>query len=210
MCSDTREKKSDRLPGAGRLVIVSGPSGAGKSTVVRELLKKCELPLVLSVSATTRAPRDAEVPGKDYFFISKDEFERRRLEGDFLECKEVFGLGHWYGTFRQQVATGLSEGRWVILEIDVQGAMVILETGEFEPITIFIHPGCMDELEQRLRNRGTENEAVIDRRLKTAAAEMRYCHRYQYEIINGQIDAAVKEICQILQDHSEKHPCSKS
>jgi guanylate kinase len=199
---------NDGIP--GRLIIISGPSGAGKSTVVRRLLDECELPLTLSISATTRDPRPGEVDGQDYFFMSREEFLRRQQAAEFLECKEVFGLGCWYGTLREQVATGLSEGRWVILEIDVQGALAVLETGEFNPITLFIHPGGMEELEERLRARGTESEEEICARLETASSEMRYMHRYQYEVINGSVDTAVAEICQILNDQKEKHPCSKS
>ncbi len=195
---------------AGRLIIISGPSGAGKSTVVRQLLRQCELPLTLSVSATTRPSRPDEVDGRDYFFLSDQEFARRREAGEFLECKEVFGLGHWYGTLREQVSTGLAAGKWVILEIDVQGALTILEHKEFDPITLFIHPGGMDELERRLRNRDTESEAAIGARLETASSEMRYMHRYQYEVINSSVDTAVAEICQILIDQKEKKPCSKS
>ena len=194
----------------GRLIIISGPSGAGKSTVVRRLLEECDLPLVLSVSATTRGKRAEEVEGQHYFFMDHDEFARRRDADEFLECKEVFGLGHWYGTLRQQVASGLNTGKWVILEIDVQGALAVLETQEFDPITLFIHPGGMDELEQRLRLRNTESEEAIGARLETAASEMRFKHRYQYEIINGSVDTAVAEICQILKDQKENHPCSKS
>jgi guanylate kinase len=191
----------------GRLIIISGPSGAGKSTVVRRLLATCDLPLVLSVSATTRPPRPTELHGREYFFMAPDEFDRRRQAGDFLECKEVFGLGYWYGTLREQVATGLAEGKWVILEIDVQGALTVLETSEFDPITLFIHPGSMDELERRLRTRETDSEQAIAARLQTAHAEMRYVHRYQYEVINGNIDAAATEICQILSDQKEQQPC---
>jgi len=194
----------------GRLIIISGPSGAGKSTVVRQLLDRCDLPLTLSVSVTTRPARPEEADGRDYFFLTTDEFFARREAGDFLECKEVFGLGHWYGTLRDQVATGLAEGKWVVLEIDVQGALAILENKEFNPITLFIHPGPMEELEQRLRKRNTETEEVIGARLETAASEMLYKHRYQYEVINGSVDVAVAEICQILNDQKEKHPCSKS
>ena len=194
----------------GRLIIISGPSGSGKSTVVRRLLVECDLPLTLSVSATTRSPRPGEIDGQDYFFLAPDDFSRRKDEDAFLECKEVFGQGHWYGTLRNQVASGLSAGQWVILEIDVQGAMSVLEHKEFKPITLFIDPGGMDELERRLRARGTETEEEIDARLKTAASEMRYMHRYQYEIINGSVDTAVAEICQILKDQKETHPCSKS
>ncbi|MFK8112725.1 MAG: guanylate kinase [Rubripirellula sp.] len=194
----------------GRLIIISGPSGAGKSTVVRELLNTCELPLVLSVSATTRAPRPGEIDGQHYFFLSEDEFAAKKQASDFLECKEVFGQGHWYGTLRSQVANGLNQGHWVILEIDVQGALEVLELEEFSPITVFIHPGGMDELEGRLRSRQTETEEAIGARLKTAASEMLFSHRYEYEVINGSVDIAVAEICQILNDQKENHPCSKS
>ena len=194
----------------GRLIIISGPSGAGKSTVVSRLLADCELPLRLSVSATTRQPRGTEIDGKDYQFISDEDFARLREEGAFLECKEVFGRGHWYGTLREQVVSGLNAGKWVILEIDVQGAMAILDEKEFDPITLFIHPGSMEELERRLRARKTESESDITRRLETACQEMRYLHHYQYEIINGTVDNAVTEICQILNDKKENHQCSKS
>lgn len=196
--------------GEGRLVIISGPSGAGKSTVVRELLHRCGLPLQLSVSATTRPARPGEQDGREYFFRTPEEFAQLRDSGALLECKEVFGVGHWYGTLRQQVASGLREGKWVILEIDVQGAMAVLEHPEFRPITLFIHPGSMEELERRLRSRGTESEAIIARRLETAAGEMRYMPRYQYEIINSAVETAVAEICQILNDQKESTPCSKS
>ncbi len=194
----------------GRLIIISGPSGAGKSTVVRKLLTQCELPLVLSVSATTRSARPEELDGVHYFFLTKDEFIRRQSAGEFLECKEVFGRGHWYGTLRDQVATGLNAGKWVILEIDVQGATAILENKSFDPISLFIHPGCMEELEKRLRLRKTEDDNAIATRLETAVHEMRYLHRYQYEIINGSVDVAVAEICQILKDQKEKQACSKN
>jgi guanylate kinase len=196
--------------GQGRLIIISGPSGAGKSTVVRRLLKECDLPLTLSISATTRPPRAGEEHGVQYFFMDQEEFDQHRDAGDFLECKEVFGLGYWYGTLRQQVTSGLSQGRWVILEIDVQGALTILDQQELDPITVFIHPGGMEELEYRLRSRETESEEVICARLETALAEMRYMHRYQNKVINGSVDAAVAEICQILKVQKETHPCSKS
>ena len=195
---------------SSRLIIISGPSGAGKSTVVRRLIDECELPLSTSISVTTRAPRDAEVGGRDYHFVTDAEFEKLKQEDAFLECKEVFGRGHWYGTLRKEVASGLKQGKWVILEIDVQGAMAVFERQEFDPITLFIHPGGMEELERRLRDRGTESEEGVIARLKTADSEMRYRHQYQHEIINSSVDTAVAEICQILRDQKEKRPCSKS
>lgn len=195
---------------SGRLIILSGPSGAGKSTVVRHLLQECDLPLKLSVSATTRSPREGEKHGQHYFFLSDEEFQQRRKAGGFLECKEVFGLGYWYGTLREQVTTGLNAGHWVILEIDVQGALVLMDDNSLSPISLFIHPGGMKELEHRLRSRGTETEEVIRARLETAHNEMQQMHRYQFEVINGSVDLAVGEICQILKDQKEKYPCSKS
>lgn len=190
-----------------QLIIISGPSGAGKSTVVRRLLDECPLPLVLSVSATTRSPRPGEIDGAHYHFMSDERFQELRQQQAFLECKQVFGRGHWYGTLRSEVASSLADGKWIILEIDVQGALDVMEHKDFSPITLFIHPGGMDELERRLRRRGTETEEAITSRLETAAGEMRFLHRYQYEIINGSVDAAVAQICQILNDKRETQKC---
>lgn len=185
---------------AGKLIIISGPSGAGKSTVVRELLDKCSLPLSLSISATTRPPRQGERHGVEYFFLSQDEFSRRRLNGEFLEYKEVFGRGDWYGTLRSQVTTGLEAGKWVILEIDVQGALSVIEQNP-DVITIFLHPGSLGELETRLRNRGTDTEASILRRLEVAGREMTFVHRYRHQVINDSKDRAVQEICRLLMSY---------
>jgi len=148
---------------AGKMIIISGPSGAGKSTVVKELLSRRRLPLQLSISATTRPPRPGEEDGRDYHFLSAEEFQHRRRDNAFLECKEVFGRGHWYGTLREPVLTGIRQGYWIILEIDVHGAISILDEYP-EAISIFVHPGSMVELERRLRNRQTEDEAAIQRR----------------------------------------------
>ena len=193
----------------GRLVVISGPSGAGKSTIVRRLVRQCPLPLVLSVSATTRPPRPGEVEGRDYHFLSEDRFAQLRRQGAFLECKEVFGRGHWYGTLSDQVTTGLEAGQWVILEIDVEGAAAVIAC-DLAPITIFLHPGGMGELERRLRNRGTESDEAIARRLEVARGEMEALHRYDHEVINARIESTVEEICEILQRYKEMSSCSKS
>ncbi|MCL4202147.1 MAG: guanylate kinase [Pirellulaceae bacterium] len=182
----------------GKLVIVSGPSGAGKSTVVWRLLEVCRLPLKLSVSATTRSPRPGEIDGREYHFLTVEEFLRRRDNDEFLESKEVFGRGDYYGTLRSETASGLSQGKWVILEIDVEGALAVLQQHP-EAITIFLHPGSMDELERRLRLRGTESEASIQRRLEVARRELAMMDRYRYEVINDTVERAVREICDILQ-----------
>jgi guanylate kinase len=186
----------------GRLVIISGPSGAGKSTVVQRLLADCQVPIKLSVSATTRRPRQGEEDGVHYHFLTQEDFHHRRLAGDFLECKEVFGRGDWYGTLRSEVATGYAEGKWVLLEIDVEGALAVLEQ-EPDATTIFLHPGSLEELGRRLRHRGTEDHASITRRLEVARREMAYLGKYTYEVINESVDRAVQEICDILNQSGE-------
>src|SRR3954470_18021130 len=182
-----------------RLVVISGPSGAGKSTVVRELLTNCPLPLALSVSATTRLPRRGEVEGIDYFFLTPEHFAARRAAGEFLECKEY--AGNWYGTLQSQVTAGLAEGKWVILEIDVEGTLAVLEKHP-EALTIFVHSGSIDELERRLRVRNTETEDALARRLATARRELAQKSRYRYEVINHDVAQAVREVCDILLKHA--------
>lgn len=182
----------------GKVVIISGPSGAGKSTLVRRLLQTCPLPLELSISATTRPPRPDELNGIDYHFLSADEFDEKRLAGEFLEYKEVFGQGYWYGTLLAKIEDGLRLGKWVILEIDVAGAMSVIDRVP-DAITIFIHPGSMEELERRLRNRQTDNEQAIVRRLEVATQEMANRHQYEHQVINKDVDVATNEVSQILQ-----------
>ena len=194
----------------GKLVIISGPSGSGKSTVVKRLLVESEQPLVLSISATTRPPRVGEENGREYLFLTDGEFQARRRAGEFLECKEVFGRGYWYGTLRNAVLTGLKEGKWVLLEIDVQGALAVLQDYP-QAITIFVHPGSVAELEKRLRNRGTESQESIQRRLDVAAEELALRHHYTHEVINEEISTTVQQLCKLLlQYQGEKVPCSKN
>jgi guanylate kinase len=186
-----------------RLVIVSGPSGVGKTTVMQEVFRRAPVPLAASVSATTRAPRPGEIDGKDYFFLTNDEFQLRRQRGDFLECFQVFGKGHWYGTLSTEVAAGFKAGKWVVLEIDVQGALSII--GRFgDAISIFIQPGSLDELQRRLRGRGTESEVSIRQRLDRAIEELACSTQYRHNVVNDRIENAVQEICNILTREWEK------
>jgi guanylate kinase len=187
----------------GRLVVISGPSGVGKTSVMREVYRTARVPLVHSVSATTRPPRPDETDGVDYHFITNGEFESRRRRGDFIECFEVFGQTYWYGTLWAEVTTGLNAGKWVVLEIDVQGAMVVVERFP-TAITIFLRPSSHQELERRLRGRGTETEQAIRCRLAQADHELAQADRYQYQVINDDIDQAVREICEILTREWEK------
>lgn len=191
---------TDPIP---QLIIVSGPSGAGKSTVVRHLLDNCPLPIELSVSATTRKPREGEEHGVHYWFFDQEEFSDRRERGEFLECMEVFGRGHWYGTLKSTVTTGLNEGKWVLLEIDVNGAMAVLDQFP-NAITFFIHPGSLEELEKRLRNRGSETESSLKRRLEVAKAELEIAPRYRYTIVNHVPHRAAEDICRHLMSVGEE------
>jgi guanylate kinase len=181
----------------GRVVIVSGPSGAGKTTVMRRVFRECRLPLKHSVSATTRAPRPGEVDGQDYYFLAPDEFARYRERGEFIECFEVFGRGYWYGTLRSELEAGFRDGQWMVLEIDVQGALAVMERYP-DALSIFLRPGAAEELEKRLRGRGTETEEAVQRRLARAKQELQCAGRYRYQVVNDDIDRAVAEICGIL------------
>ncbi len=184
-------------PPRGRLVVVSGPAGAGKTTLLRRVFERCRVPLVASVSATTRPPRAGEIDGVDYHFLTREEFDRRRREGEFIECYRVFEENDWYGTLRSEVDAGLRAGKWVVLTIDVHGAMAVLEQFP-EAITIFVRPGSVEELERRLRGRATENEDAVRRRLQTAENELKLAGRYRYQVVNDDMDLAVEEISTIL------------
>ena len=181
----------------GQLVILSGPSGAGKSTVLKEVLERMGNRLDLSVSATTRPPRPEEVDGRDYHFLSPEEFARRQASHDFLECMEVYGRGHWYGTLLEEVRSGLATGKWVVLEIDVAGARQALQHYP-DAVTVFIRTASVAELERRLRGRGTEQEEAIRRRLEVARRELQQSHLYDFQVINETVSQAVDEVCDIL------------
>jgi guanylate kinase len=181
----------------GKLVVLSGPSGVGKTTVRKRLFELAPVPLAFSVSATTRPPRPEEVDGVDYHFLSEAEFSRRRAAGEFLECFQVFGREHWYGTLLSEVTPSLEAGNWVILDIDVQGGLSVSERYP-EAITIFIHPPSLEVLEARLRQRHTETEQAVQNRLSRARHELAAASHYGHQVINDELDRAVQEICDIL------------
>ena len=180
-----------------RLLVISGPSGVGKGTLLYRVFAESGLPLVMSVSATTRKPRAGETEGKEYHFLNPAEFEAKRLAGEFLECFEVFGTGTWYGTLKKTVEDGLVADRWVVLEIDVKGAKKIKEQFP-NALTFFIEPRDVDVLQERLRGRGTETEEAMQRRLATAMEEIRHASEFEYRIVNDDLDVAVREFIAIL------------
>lgn len=166
----------------GVLFVFSGPSGVGKGTLNAKLFAEFGDQIAFSVSATTRAPREGEIDGKHYFFITKQEFENRIANNDFLEYAQF--AGNCYGTPRSYVTSLLEQGKNVLLEIEVQGAMQVMERMP-ECVSVFILPPSFEELERRLRGRGTETEEKILARLETARGELAYAPKYQYQIVNG-------------------------
>ena len=178
---------------AGKLFILSGPSGAGKGTICKALL--AETDLELSVSMTTRNPRAGETDGESYYFVSKDEFLRKIEASGFLEYAEVYG--NFYGTPKQPVIEKLSAGTDVILEIDMQGALKVKENYP-DGVFIFILPPSMSELRKRLTGRGTETAEAIEMRLGETLKELSYIDKYDYCVVNGQLEEAVTRVKAIV------------
>lgn len=176
---------------SGRLFIVSGPSGAGKSSLCAALLESCP-DLKLSVSCTTRSPRPSEKNGRDYFFLTRSEFETQRDSGEFLEWAEVHG--NLYGTRRVDVEAMLGAGSDVLLEIDWQGARQVADKIP-AAIRIFILPPSLDELRQRLMKRAQDSVDVVARRVAAARLEMDHADEAHHRIINADFDQALKELC---------------
>ena len=175
---------------SARLFVVSGPSGVGKGTLVAKV--RGDRPsLGLTVSATTRPPRPGEAEGVSYYFLDDAEFSRRVSQGEFLEWANVHG--HRYGTLLSEVRRNLSEGRSLILEIDVQGGLNVRRIHP-DAVLVFIEPPSMDELERRLRGRGTEDEASIECRLENARREMEMASSYDVRIVNDDLDRAADKL----------------
>ena len=181
----------------GILVLYTGSSGVGKGTIMAELLKR-DPSIRLSVSNTTRDPREGEIDGVHYNFVTKEQFEELIKDNGYLEYAEY--CGNYYGTPKKQVEDLLDEGYNVFLEIEVQGGLQILDKYP-DILSIFILPPSMEILEKRLRNRGTEKEEVIIKRLNEAKNEISFKDRYRFNVVNGELDKAVDEVLDIL--HTE-------
>lgn len=196
MSASMTDRPSKRLPVdpqrplPGSVLIIAAPSGAGKSSLVRALLQQ-EPRLQLSVSFTTRSPRPGEQPGRDYHFVSTDEFLERRAAGEFLECAHVHG--NWYGTSRRWIEAQLGDGFDVLLEIDWQGARQVREVFA-QTVGVFVLPPTFHDLERRLRKRGQDDDATIDKRLANARGEMAHADEFEYVIINQEFTDALDEL----------------
>ncbi|MFZ2654469.1 MAG: guanylate kinase [Victivallales bacterium] len=184
-------------PRLGIAMILSGPSGAGKSTVCN-LLRQRNPELCFSVSCTTREPRKGEVDGKDYYFIGQKDFQRKIKNNEFIEHAEVHG--NFYGTLKSEIIERVRAGKDVLLDIDVQGAFQVREASKQYSLLskctefVFLGPPSFDELERRLRGRGTEKEEVIRKRLETAKSELDHWRDYDYLIINKEVEHTVKDL----------------
>ena len=179
----------------GTLVVVSGFAGTGKGTVMKELLGRYDS-YALSISATTRQPRPTEVDGREYFFKTKEEFEKMIEENEFLEY--ACYVGNYYGTPKKYVDEQLSEGRDVILEIEIQGALHIKEQFP-DALLLFIAPPSADVLKQRLTDRGTESAEVIESRLARAVEESKGIEQYDYLVVNDDLDECVETVHRMIQ-----------
>jgi len=190
---------SDATGRRGRLFVIAAPSGAGKTSLVRALMER-EPGLRFSISYTTRPQRPAELHGRDYFFVSPDEFERMAAAGEFLEHARVFD--NRYGTARRQVDEWLAAGQDLILEIDWQGARQV-RAALPECVSVFILPPSLGELERRLRGRGTDAEEVIGRRLRDAASDMTHWREFDHVVVNDEFARALADLQAIVAGRAE-------
>ena len=178
----------------GVLIVISGPSGAGKGTICKALLEKHK-DLYISVSATTRSPRNGEVDGVNYYFLTREQFNTKVSENGFLEYAEVYG--NFYGTPKANVEKMLEDGKDVILEIDIQGALQVKENFS-EGVFIFILPPSMEELKQRIIKRGSETKESLMTRFKSAYQEINYISKYNYAVVNDTVEVAASKVEAII------------
>ncbi|MBP3936869.1 MAG: guanylate kinase [Clostridia bacterium] len=184
----------------GLLIIYTGPSGCGKGTVMAKFLPK-NPETRMSVSCTTRAPRQGEIDGVHYFYITREKFEAMIAENAFLEYAEY--AGNYYGTPKAWVDEQLEQGNNVVLEIEVQGALNVMKQRP-DALSVFLLPPCWEELERRLRGRGTEAEEVILRRLEAAKWELQQKDHYRFQLINDDVDETVAALERLIEDEKSK------
>ena len=187
----------------GLLIILSGPSGVGKNCVRQEIMKSGKVDLTYSISMTTRQPREKEVDGVDYYFVTKEEFQKNIDEGNFLEWASF--VGNYYGTPRDKVEQLRNEGKNVFLEIEINGAnQVMSQIHDDRVISFFLMPPSIKQLENRIRKRKTESEEIIQERLQKGEKEMTMTQNYDYIVINDKISRAAQEIIDIIKAKTKK------
>lgn len=189
----------NKMTKKGKIIILSAPSGSGKSTIIQRLIKNPELKLGFSISATSRKPRGEEKNGKEYFFLTEEEFRKNVEQGNFVEWEEVYS-GICYGTLVSEVERITDNGFNLIMDVDVKGALNIKKKYGAEALTIFIMPPSMEILEQRLKKRGTDSEETICKRLGKAEFEMSFADRFDYILVNDKLDCSVAEAEQKIKD----------
>jgi guanylate kinase len=182
----------------GKLIIFAAPSGSGKTSIVKFLLEQ-NIPLKFSISATTRPKRPNEEDGVDYFFLSKEQFQQRIEAGDFLEWEEVYS-GTYYGTLKPEVDKMLNKGEHVLFDVDVLGALNIKKIYAAQALALFVKPPSIEALIERLKNRGTESEASLKRRIDKATYELSFEPNFDKIIINTELEIAQNEAKQIVLD----------
>ncbi len=190
-------------PKEGKIIILVAPSGSGKTTIAKKLLE--DYPRVkFSVSATTREPREGEVDGEDYYYLSPKEFEEKAGEGAFLEWEEFYN-GSKYGTLRSEVDKLVEKGYFPLLDLEVNGALNIKQMYGSKCVAIFIRPPSIEELKKRLKNRGTENNETLATRLERAEKELMFANRFDYVVINDDLDKAYKQVKTIISKFTTEH-----
>lgn len=187
----------------GKIIIVSAPSGTGKSSIISKIIDNPELALGFSVSATSRSPRGEERDGREYYFLTPDEFSRRVEAGEFVEWEEVY-KGTCYGTLLSEVERVTGEGRNLIMDIDVKGALNVKKRFGDEAVSIFIMPPSLEELERRLRGRQTDSEEAISRRLGKAGYEMTFASEFDERVVNDNLSRAASEVEEIIRNFVKK------
>lgn len=184
---------------AGKLIIFSAPSGAGKTTIVKHLINIKDLKLEFSISACTRKRRDNEVDGKDYYFLTVDEFQAKIEENSFIEWEEVY-KNQYYGTLRSEIDRIKANNNNIIFDIDVRGGINIKEQFGDNALAVFIMPPSIEELYKRLESRGTDSEKKIRKRMEKATYEMKFANKFDKIIINKNLDYALKEAEKIVRE----------
>lgn len=181
----------------GKIIIISAPSGCGKSTIIKALMAKGEIDMQFSVSATSRQPRAGETDGKEYFFMSEDEFRRAIAADAFVEYEEVYA-GRFYGTLKSEIERICKEGHNVVLDIDVKGGVNVKSLYGDNAISIFIMPPSIDTLRQRLTGRATDSDEVIEERVGRAAFELTFAPQYDVTVVNDDLDKAIIDTSDII------------